>query len=121
MNYLFVSLGAALGGAVRYWFGDFVHKFLPAFFPFGTLFINIIGSFLLGVFIFYFDERELLSQPVKLFLTVGFCGGFTTFSTFSFESIRLFLDSEFLLASVYIFASVFLSILGVYLAYILSR
>ncbi|MDP3684079.1 MAG: fluoride efflux transporter CrcB [Ignavibacteria bacterium] len=121
MNYLFVSLGAALGGVVRYWFGDFVHKLLPSFFPFGTLFINIIGSFLLGVFIFYFDERELLSQPVKLFLTIGFCGGFTTFSTFSFETIKLLLDSEFILASVYIIASVFLSILGVYLAYILSR
>jgi len=121
MNYLFVSLGAALGGAVRYWFGDVVHKSLPSFFPFGTLVINIIGSFLLGIFIFYFDERELLSQPVKLFLTIGFCGGFTTFSTFSFESIKLFLDAQFMLASVYILSSVFLSIFGIYLAYILSR
>jgi len=121
MNYLFVSLGAALGGVSRYWFGNFIHKYLPSFFPFGTLFINIIGSFLLGVFIFYFDERELLSRQAKLFLTIGFCGGFTTFSTFSFESIKLLLDSEFFLASVYILASVFLSIVGVYLAYILSR
>lgn len=121
MNYLFVSLGAAVGGVSRYWLSNLIHKFLPFFFPFGTLFINILGSFLLGVIIFYFDERELLSQPVKLFFTIGFCGGFTTFSTFSFESIKLLLDSEFILASVYIIASVFLSILGVYLAYILSR
>ena len=121
MNYLFVSLGAAVGGVSRYWLSNVIHKFLPSFFPFGTLFVNILGSFLLGFFIFYFDERELLSQPVKLFLTIGFCGGFTTFSTFSFETIKLFLDSEFLLAAAYILASVFLSILGLYLAYIFSR
>lgn len=121
MKYLIVSFGAGIGGALRYWVSDFVYKYLPAFFPFGTLAVNIIGSFILGIIIFYFDDREIISQNLKLFLTIGFCGGFTTFSTFSLETINLFRESEYLLASVNIIASIFLCLSGIYMAYIISR
>ena len=121
LNYFYVGLGAALGGGLRYWVSNVVYKFLPTFFPYGTLIVNALGSFILGFLIFYFDQRELLSQNLKLFLTIGFCGGFTTFSTFSFETIKLFQDSEIYLGMLNILLSIILSFLGIYLAYILSK
>lgn len=120
-KYLFVSLGAAIGGSFRYWLSSFVYNFLPTYFPFGTLLVNVLGSFILGIIIFYFDENELISQGMKLFLTVGFCGGFTTFSTFSLETINLFKTSEFHFAFLNIFLNLFLCLAGVYLAYIISK
>lgn len=120
-NYLFVSVGAAIGGAMRYWLSGVVHQILPSNFPYGTLTVNLIGSFLLGIFIFYFDENDLLSTQFRLLLTVGFCGGFTTFSTFSYETISLIRDSEFMLAVFNIALNVLFSLAGVILAYILSK
>lgn len=120
-TYLLVSLGAAFGGAARYWLSNYIYKFLPAVFPYGTLSVNIIGSFIIGIIIFYFDERNLISSNLKVFLTVGFCGGFTTFSTFSLETINLFRDSQIGLGILNIFLSLFLCLLGIYLAYLLSK
>ncbi len=94
MNYLLVSLGAALGGGMRYWLSNFTYKFLPSTFPYGTLAVNVLGSFILGILIFHFDEKELLNQNLKLLLATGFCGGFTTFSTFSFETMNLLKESQ---------------------------
>lgn len=121
MNYLLVSVGAALGGVLRYWLSGYVHKFLPSNFPYGTLAVNFSGSFILGLIIFYFDDRELINPSLKLFLTIGFCGGFTTFSTFSLETINLLKNSEFLLGFGNIFLSLVLCLGGIYAAYILAR
>ena len=120
-KYLIVSLGAAIGGSFRYWLSNQVYKILPSTFPYGTLTVNILGSFLLGFIIFYFDEKGIISPSLKLFLTIGFCGGFTTFSTFSLETINLLRDSEILLASYNIILSVVLCLLGIYLAYLLAK
>ncbi|RJP70265.1 MAG: fluoride efflux transporter CrcB [Ignavibacteriales bacterium] len=121
LKYILVSLGAAIGGALRYWLSNYVYKFLPENFPYGTLTVNVAGSFLVGFFIFYLSDREIISSNLKLFLTVGFCGGFTTFSTFSLETMNLFRDSEFLLAGFNILLNLFLCLLGVYLAYIIFK
>jgi len=121
LKYTLVSLGAAIGGALRYWLSNYVYKFLPVTFPYGTLAVNVLGSFLVGFFIFYLSDREIISSNLKLFLTVGFCGGFTTFSTFSLETMNLFRDSEFLLAGFNILLNLFLCLLGVYLAYIIFK
>lgn len=120
-KYLFVSLGAAIGGAFRYWLSNIIYIFLPSYFPFGTLAVNVLGSFILGIIIFYFDDNGLISQGIKLFLAVGFCGGFTTFSTFSLETVNLFKASEFHFAFFNILLNVSLCLLGVYLAYIISK
>jgi len=121
LKYALVSLGAAIGGALRYWLSNYVYKFLPETFPYGTLAVNVLGSFLVGFFIFYLSDREIISSNLKLFLTVGFCGGFTTFSTFSLETMNLFRDSEFLLAGFNVMLNLFLCLLGVYLAYIIFK
>jgi CrcB protein len=121
MNYLLVFAGSAVGGALRYWLSNAVYKFLPAVFPYGTLAVNIIGSFILGLIIFVFDEKELINNQLKIFLTIGFCGGFTTFSTFSLETFNLFRDSQYFLAAVNIFLSVIFCVAGVFLAYIVSK
>lgn len=121
MNYIFVGVGAAIGGVLRYWFSDVIYKFLPETFPYGTLFVNIIGSFLLGIIVFHFDDRELLGSNLKVFLSVGFCGGFTTFSTFSLETINLFRDTQYWFGIYNILLNVVLCLLGIYFAYLFSK
>ena len=120
-NILLASLGAAIGGGFRYWVSNAVYKFLPENFPYGTLTVNVLGSFLLGIFVYYFHEKELLSNEMSILLTVGFCGGFTTFSTFSFETIALLRDSQFASASLNVFLNIVLCFAGVFAAYLISK
>ncbi|HAY32886.1 MAG TPA: fluoride efflux transporter CrcB [Bacteroidetes bacterium] len=120
-NYLFVFMGAAFGGVFRYWLSDIAQKHFPPYFPYGTLTVNVVGSFFLGVIIFYFDQRALISPPMKLFLTIGFCGGFTTFSTFSYETLALFNTAQFFLAFTNIFLNVIFSLAGITIAYWLFK
>ena len=120
-NYFLVAIGAAFGGTLRYWLGGVTQKILPFGFPYGTLVVNVLGSFLLGFLIFYFDTKRLLSPGMKVMLTVGFCGGFTTFSSFSFETINLMRDSEYFLATLNVGLNIFLTLLAVFLSYYLAK
>jgi len=120
-SYLLVAVGAAFGGTLRYWISGVVQRLLPFGLPVGTLTVNVLGSFTLGFLIFYFDTLELLPPPAKLILTVGFCGGFTTFSTFSFETMNLLRDSEYLLAIMNIGLNIFLTLAAVLLAYYAAK
>lgn len=121
MNYLLVALGAGLGGGLRYFISSQAFKTLPIYFPFGTLIVNILGSFILGLLIFGYDDKELLSQNMKLFLGVGFCGGLTTFSTFSLETINLLRDSQFLFAGLNILLNVIVTLVSIYIAYVITK
>jgi len=103
INYIIVSVGAAIGGAARYWVSNLVYKFVPVTFPYGTLAVNVIGSFILGLVIF------------------RFCGGFTTFSTFSLETFNLIKNAEYILAAMNIIFSLFFCVAGIFLAYIVSK
>lgn len=120
-NYIVIFMGAGIGGSLRYFISTFFYKILPILFPFGTLAVNVIGSFALGIIIFGLDEKDLISPLMKLFLGVGFCGGFTTFSTFSYETFNLMKDSEFLLAGINVLLNVVVSFAGIYLGYLISR
>lgn len=119
--YLIVAFGSGLGGILRYFISDFVQRSSPSLFPYGTLAVNIIGSFIIGLVLFYFDSLKFISSEMRLFLTVGLCGGLTTFSTFSYETVKLFQDSEFLFAGANILLNVVLTTVAVYLSYILSK
>jgi len=104
MLILSVGTGAAVGGILRYLFSIWLKPEVSKF-PWATLLVNLLGSFILGLFISYFSKNEG-STPVKLMLTTGFCGGFTTFSAFSMELVLMLQKSEYLPAGLYILASI---------------
>lgn len=121
IKYFYVFVGTGLGGMLRYLISTKIYKFVPITFPYGTLAVNALGSFILGALIFWFDDKELLSANLKLLLAVGFCGGLTTFSTFSYETFNLLRDSEFLLALTNVGLNLIITIVFVFLAYIIAR
>jgi len=104
MLILSVGTGAAVGGILRYLFSIWLKPEVSKF-PWATLLVNLLGSFILGLIISYFSKNEG-STPVKLMLTTGFCGGFTTFSAFSMELVLMLQKSEYLPAGLYILASI---------------
>jgi CrcB protein len=118
---LYVALGSAIGGVSRYLLGGLVQRLLDTTFPAGTLLVNVTGSFLLGAIIRYALETPSLTPEVRGFLTIGFCGGYTTFSTFSYETMALLEDGEWARAGVYITASVILSLIATFLGLALAR
>ena len=113
----YVAIGSALGGVGRYLLGGLVQRALPTTFPAGTLFVNISGSFLLGAIIRYAVDTPSLSPEVRAFLTIGFCGGYTTFSAFSYETVALLKDGEWTRAGLYAGASVLLSVVATFLGF----
>lgn len=107
-----VALGGALGSVARFAIGAMVPRSSGGF-PYGTLAINVLGSFLLGFLLRHFMQSDA-HPAVRLALTVGFCGGFTTFSTFSVETVRLMQSGHPTRATVYVVASVLLSVLATF-------
>lgn len=111
MNYLIIFIGAGLGGMARHAINvTALRLFNTGIFPFGTLFINVAGSCLMGVFVECFGVRTGLPPQARLFLTTGLLGGFTTFSAFSMETTLLIERGLWFLAGLYVIASVALSL-----------
>jgi CrcB protein len=106
LEVLFVALGGAIGSAARYLVGGWFAARFGAAFPYGTFVVNVTGSFIVGLFLAYAQERVSMSPYWRLFFAVGFVGGYTTFSTYEYESVRLLQDGEMLLAAVYLIGSV---------------
>ena len=86
---LWISIGAVLGANLRYWVGDWAAQRFGSGFPFGTLLINLTGSFLLGLIVSMSMENFIIDPRLRLLLTIGFLGSYTTFSTYAYESIAL--------------------------------
>jgi CrcB protein len=117
----FIALGSALGGVSRFLLGTFIQQKAGAAFPLGTLLINISGSFLLGFLLRYALATSAISPELRGLLTTGLCGGYTTFSTFTYESLALLEEGELLRAALYVTVSVFVALLGVYFGTVLAR
>ncbi|SKB66026.1 CrcB protein [Salegentibacter holothuriorum] len=117
---LLIFLGGGLGSALRY----LISKSLNSesfFIPYGTFTVNIIGSLLLGLFIGFAARYEFFNSNIVLFLAVGFCGGFTTFSTFTLENQALLRSGDYLNFFFYAFGSIIIGILAVFLGLFLSK
>lgn len=113
--YLIIFLGSGIGGAIRHGVNELVSYHLGSKFPYGIMMINITGALLLGLLAGYFAFKGEASQHWRLFLMVGICGGYTTFSTFSQDAALLIERGQLSLAATYIIGSVVLSILGFFL------
>lgn len=116
-----VGIGSAVGGITRYLLGSFIQQRLAFEFPVGTLVINITGSFILGFILRYALATPAISPEVRGLLTTGFCGGYTTFSTFSYETAALLEDGDYRRATVYILASVLIALGGTFLGFDAAR
>ena len=113
MNLIFaIGAGGAIGAVLRHLVGHWARGALGMGFPYGTLTVNIIGSFVMGILIASFALRGELSETMRAFLTVGLLGGFTTFSAFSMEAVLLFERGEGGAAALYVLSSIGLAILG---------
>ena len=107
---LAIGTGSFIGGILRYLLSQFIQTKFVSTFPFGTLGVNIIGCFLIGL-LFGLTDRGNLTQEWRLFLATGLIGGFTTFSAFSNETVGLLRDGQFWYATVYITVSIFVGLL----------
>jgi CrcB protein len=109
-SYFAVFIGGGIGAAMRYWISGVVPRYLGSGFPYGILIVNVAGCLLIGLLMTWFEDRFLIAPTLRTFLVIGFLGGFTTFSTFSYETIALVRDAEYLLAATYVSASVVLGL-----------
>ena len=121
MKPLFVAIGGILGVFSRYYMGPWVGRFLLPPFPYGTFVINILGAFLIGLVYVLADERALMSPEVRTGIMVGFLGGYTTFSSFCLEGIRLIEDSEYWFAALYVIGSPVAGLLATAAGILLGR
>lgn len=120
MDYLFVALGGALGASARYSLAN-VTLLVGLEFPVGTLLVNVLGSLVIGIIAGVATRSKVFSHNATLFLKVGICGGFTTFSSFSLEVFELYTQQKYVTASLYVAASVVGCIIGVMLGDWVSR
>ena len=120
MNVLYVALGGAIGAAFRYLVSGWLGAWLGPDFPWGTFFANISGSFLIGIVLALVDVGTL-PAGARLFLAVGVLGGYTTFSSFSYESLGLVADGSVFLALLNVFGQLAAGLVFVYLGVVLGR
>ena len=120
MIYLWIAIGSALGGMARYGASMMVGNWFGQTFPWGTLLVNITGSFVIGFFstLTGQDGRLIVAADVRQFVMVGLCGGYTTFSAFSLQTLNLVQDGEMVRAGVNVGASVVLCLVSVWLGYV---
>ncbi len=121
MTYLAISIGAVLGANFRYLLGGWISDRWGTSFPLGTFVINVTGSFVIGIVLTLVTERVAAPAWVRPMIAIGFLGSYTTFSTFSYETLALARDGAWLMAGLNVLLSVAASLVGVYLGTSLAR
>lgn len=114
-NILLIGLGGGVGSIARFLCQKYIYDWYPHPFPFGTMIVNVAGCFLIGLFCALADKGNLLTPEWRLLLTTGFCGGFTTFSTFAYENINLLKSGELMYFMLYTAGSILLGLLATWL------
>ena len=119
-TYLWIMLGSALGGGARYWCSGVAARLFGETFPWGTLLVNIFGSFIIGFFntLTGPDGRLLVGTTARQFVMVGICGGYTTFSSFSLQTLNLAREGDWLRAGLNIVSSVVFCLLAVWIGHL---
>lgn len=121
ISFVYVFIGAGFGGSLRYFLSVFLADKISVVFPYGTLAANLLGSLIIGIFIFSIADKELVTSNIRLLVAVGFCGGLTTFSSFSYETLNLFRDSQYLLGFLNIALNLVLSFIGVLIGFLIAK
>jgi len=116
-----VFVGGGIGSVFRYLLAGWIYEIVGTDFPYGTLVVNVIGCFVIGLFMTMAEERFLINPSVRIFIAVGLLGGFTTFSTFNFETLELLKENAFILASLNIGASIIIGLLATWIGSIIGR
>ena len=121
-SYLWVAIGSALGGVARYWCSGVAARLFGETFPWGTVIVNIVGSFVIGFFATLTgpDGRLYASSIVRQFVMFGICGGYTTFSSFSLQTLNLVNDGEWLRAGGNVVVSVVCCMVSVWIGHVLA-
>lgn len=117
----YVAIGSAVGGVSRYLLGGLIQRMVSGTFPLGTLVINVTGSALLGFLVRYALDIPAMTPEIRALLGVGFCGGYTTFSTFSYEALTLLEDGDWRRAGLYVALSVGVSLLATFAGFAAAR
>jgi CrcB protein len=116
-----IAGGGAIGALLRFWLSSGVYQLLGRGFPWGTLFVNVLGSFLMGLLFVLFLERGLVSSEVRAAVLVGLLGSLTTFSTFSMETLTLIEQADYLKALLNLLSSLLICLLACWLGLVLGR
>jgi fluoride exporter len=121
LKYFMVGLGGCLGSILRFWLGSYIGSRLGSRFPYGTFVINVTGSFLIGMILAILAEKTHWSPNWRYLIPIGFIGGYTTFSTFEYETFRLFQDGQVMGALLNVTLSVIVGFGGVWIGAVAGR
>ena len=118
---LIIGAGGFFGTVSRFLASRYVQSHILSAFPYGTFIVNVLGCFLIGLFFGLSEKGDIMNSDWRMFLTVGFCGGFTTFSTFANENLALIRDGNFLFFALYTSLSVFLGLMATYFGNLITK
>ena len=121
LKYLLIGTGGFLGSVLRYWTSVNAYKIFGEKFPYGTFVVNVLGCLLIGFISEISENRFLISPEIRIFLMIGFLGGYTTFSTFGYETFMLVQDKDYVTAVANIFLSVIVCLASVWIGTLIAK